>query len=360
MSWADVLLRRGLGSVVLMMLAAPAWASAPWRVVARVSSPEDAALLERVRGQSSDLPVRLVTERGPPLDGAPSLRWGAAEQLAEEHQARVVLWFLREGSDVHVQVAEPASRHLFLRSARLMGAPGSLEWSAGAEALALTVRSALRAVDLGEPLGEVVEAPAPVPAPVPVPVPVLVRTLEEPLSAVPTSWWMLAVGGYAALDGYENGGHQGLSLAVGWEGADWRPALELRMGMPARLRDAYTRLTLRQHAAALWLDRPIASAGALRWMYGAGAGVVLFNRRTEALAPQVDAAPASNIVAPLVGLRTAARWSPAARFGLELSVAAELLVGRPALGYAVDGNVVARGDGWAFRPRVGLVMVFLL
>ncbi|QSQ27431.1 hypothetical protein JY651_22065 [Pyxidicoccus parkwayensis] len=362
---ADVLLRRGLGSVLLLLLAAPALASEPWRAVARVASPEDAALLERVRGQSSDLPVLLVAEVGTPLDGPSALRWSAAERLAEEHQARAVLWFLREGSNVHVQVAEPASRHLFVRSARLMGAPGSLEWSAGAEALALTVRSALRAVDLGEPLGDVVEppvvsAPAPAPAPEPVLAPAPVQSMAAPLPAASSSRWRFSVGGYAALDGYGQGGHQGLSLGAGWERDSWQPGFELRMGMPTRLLDEYTRLTLRQYAAVLRLERPFVSIDSLSCTYGLEAGAVVFTRRTEALAPQVEAAPASTIVSPLVGLRGAARWSPAARFALELSLAAEVLMGRPELGYAVDGNVVPRGDGAPIRPRAGLAMVFLL
>lgn len=352
-----VLPRRVLWGLVLVLLAMPARASEPWRAVARVATPEDAALLERVRGQSSDLPVRLVAEQGPSLDGPPALRWPAVELLAEEHQARVVLWFLREGPEVHVQVAEPASRHLFIRSARLTGAPGSLEWSAGAEALALTVRSALRAVELGEPLGEVVEAPAAVAAPAPAPEPV---RAPLPVHVTPSSRWMLAVGAYAVLDGYGQGGHQGLSLGAGREWGAWRPGLELRMGISGRLRDELTLITLRQHGAVLGLDRVAVSLDTLSCSYGLQVGAVVFSRRTQALAPQVEAAPASTMLAPLVGMRGAARWSPGTRFALELSVSAEALVGRPELGYAVDGKVVPRGEGAPIRPRAGLAMVFLL
>ncbi|WP_163997204.1 hypothetical protein [Pyxidicoccus caerfyrddinensis] len=359
---ADVLLRRVLGSVLLLLLAGPARASEPWKAVARVASSEDVALLERVRGQSSDLPVLLVAEQGAPLDGPPSARWRAAEELAERHQARAVLWFLRDGDDVRVQVAEPASRHLFVRTARLDGQPGSLEWSAGAEALALAVRSALRAVDLGEPLGEVVEPPA---APSLAPVetveapPPSVRVIAAQAPLPPSGHWMLAVGVQAALDGYARSGHQGLLLGAGWEGDSLRLGLQLLAGLPAGLSDERTRLTLGQHAAVLWADVPLVSTGPLACAAGLGAGAVVFTRRTEALAPEVDAAPSSTLLALLLGPRFSARWSLATRLALEASVSAELLLGRPALGYGIDGNFVPRGDGWAVRPRVGLVMVFL-
>ncbi|MCY1014904.1 hypothetical protein [Pyxidicoccus sp. MSG2] len=355
---ADVLLRRVLGSVLLLLLAGPARASEPWRVVAHVASAEDEALLERVRGQSSDLPVLLVEDPGPPFEGPSSARWLAAEGRAERHQARVVLWFLRDGADVHVQVAEPSSRHLFVRSARLDGKPGSLEWSAGAEALALAVRSALRAVDMGEPLGEVVEPPA-VPPPVPVAPPAPVRTVEAPPPASSPGQWMLSVGAHAALDGYARRGHQGLLLGAGWEGDSLRLGLQFLAGLPARLSDAHTRLTLGQQGAVLWADVPLASTGPLGCAAGLGAGAVVFTRRTEALAPEVDAAPSSAMLALLLGPRLTARWSPATRLALEASLSAELLLGRPSLGYAIEGNIVPRGDGWAVRPRAGLAMVFL-
>ncbi|WP_205525729.1 hypothetical protein [Pyxidicoccus trucidator] len=385
---AAVVSRRMLASVLLVLLAGAARASAPWRTVARVATAEDAALLERVRGQSSDLPVLLVAESGAPLDGAPASRWRAAEQLAKRHEARAVLWFLREGPDVRVQVAEPASRHLFVRSARLDGRPGSLEWSAGAEALALAVRSALRAVDAGQPLGEVVEtsggsAPAgaveagrPLPphtAEAPVkdvdggmnsssvsaPAPERISEASSP-AASSGDRWMLAVGAQAALDGYTQGGHQGLLLGAGWEGRSLRLGLQFLAGRPARLRDEYTRVSLGQYAATLWADLLLVSTGPLECSAGLGVGAVAFSRGTEALTPEVEAEPSSSMLALLLGPRLSARWSPATRFALEASLSAELLLGRPALGYAIDGNFVPRGDGWAVRPRLGLAMVFFL
>ncbi|MFP2924668.1 hypothetical protein ACLESO_05510 [Pyxidicoccus sp. 3LG] len=168
---------------------------------------------------------------------------------------------------------------------------------------------------------------------------------------------MLAVGAHASLDGYAKGGHQGLLLGAGWEGPSLRFRLQVLAGLPARLRDERTQVTLGQYSAALWADLPVASTGALELSAGLGAGVVGFSRRTEALAPEVDAEPSRIIPALLVGPELSARWNAGSRLAFEASFAGELLLGRPALGYAVDGNLVSRGDGWAVRPRVGLALV---
>ncbi|WP_171817886.1 hypothetical protein [Pyxidicoccus fallax] len=394
--------RRMRVSVLWVLLAGPAMAAEPWTAVVRVASTEDTALLERVRGQSSDLPVRLVTDSGAALEGPAASRWRSVTRLAERHQARAVLWFLREGTTVRVQVAEPASRHLFVRAARLEGQPGSLAWSAGAEALALAARSALRAVDAGAPLGEVVEPAAPEPgravdedemespaalgsgrardagegrassaalgsgrtgesgvqgaspaAPAPV------RDGEAGEAVAAPAHWSLTVGAHAALDGYTGGGHQGLLLGVGREWRSLRLGLQLLAGLPARMWDEHTRLSLGQYAGVLWADLPLVSTGSLACAAGLGVGGVGFSRGTEALGEDVEAEPPGFMLALLMGPRVSARWSVSTRLALEASVSAELLLGRPALGYAVDGNFVPRGDGWAVRPRAGVAVVFL-
>ncbi|CAM4313703.1 Biopterin-dependent aromatic amino acid hydroxylase family profile domain-containing protein [Corallococcus soli] len=42
---------------------------------------------------------------------------------------------------------------------------------------------------------------------------------------------------------------------------------------------------------------------------------------------------------------------------LEVALSGELLLGRPRLGYARDGDFVLREDGWSVRPRLGVGMV---
>lgn len=398
-------------AVLLVALSSSSVAAEPWTAVVRVASDEDTSLLVRVRGQSSDLPVRLEVSPGAPLGEFREGPWLAAERLAGRHQARAVLWFVREGSDVRVQVAEFDSRRLFSRAARMGQSPGSLEWSTGAEALALAARSALRAVEAGAPLGDVVEVALPGHASNgeevgPGDDSVVARHIGEVASGdgaalrPPTStspgeavalaekgasasaregvaspreglrpasaeehrahqMW-LSLGGHAALDGYTRTGHQGLVAGVGWQPGQWRLRAQVLASVPTRLRDTRTELTLGQHAASVWAGLPWATAERLDVEAGLGAGAVVFTRRTQALTEEVEAAPPGTMVALLMGPELRARWRMGARVGLEASMAAEVLLGRPELRYAIDGNFVSRGVGWAVRPRLGLVMVVFL
>jgi hypothetical protein len=363
MRWLDTVVR--LEQVLLLLLVvSPAGAAEPWRAVARVASEEERLLLERVRGQSSDLPVLLVEDPGPPLALKEPLRWRGAEALAEVHQARAVLWFQRTGVLLHVHLAEPGTRHLFVRAAQVRGRPGSLEWSTGAEAVALVVRSALRAVEVGEPLGEeVAVAPAPpepveslLPAESLVPEPPVSVPTPAPVSA-PRSPWQLAVGAQAALDGYGMGGLQGGVLGAGWEQGGWRVRLQLFVGLPAEREDGRTRVALRQQGGGVWADATLASTERWRWALGGGVGAVRFSRHTEAQVPEVEATPSRQVFALATGPESSLRWRLSRRVALEAAVAAEALWGRPVLGYLEAGEFVTHSDGWSVRPRLSVTGV---
>ncbi|MFP2902787.1 hypothetical protein ACLEQD_41860, partial [Corallococcus sp. 4LFB] len=178
--------QRVVGLALWLALGGSAGAAGPWRAVARVASSEDRALLERVRGQSSDLPVVLKAEAGASMEASPGGAWREAERMAMRQDARAVLWFTRAGAELRVSVAAPRTGHLFLRSARVEGAPETLTWSVGAEALALAVRSALRAVEAGEPLGEVVASPPPPPVVAAPPAPPAPAPVAKAPPGVPT------------------------------------------------------------------------------------------------------------------------------------------------------------------------------
>ncbi|MCY1030944.1 hypothetical protein OV207_05700 [Corallococcus sp. BB11-1] len=353
--WEVRVWQRVVGLAMVLALGSPAWAAEAWRAVARVASPEDRALLERVRGQSSDLPVVLTGEDGPALEASPDGAWREAERVAARQDARAVLWFVREGPALRVCVAAPRSGHLFVRSARVEGTPETLTWSVGAEALALAVRSALRAVDAGEPLGEVVAPPPPPPVvaapPEPPPPP-------APVAEERPSLGVFVQGGlHAALDGYHPGGQQGLSLGAGWAGRALRLHAQVLAALPVHLRDAYTDVRLAQGAALVWADVPFGQVGALEGSVGLGAGVAGFWRRTEALGTDVEASPSRLLAAFVVGPAVRAWWRVGSALALEVALSGELLLGRPRLGYARDGDFVLREDGWSVRPRLGVGMV---
>ncbi|SEU09607.1 hypothetical protein [Stigmatella erecta] len=361
MRWLDTVVR--LAQVLtLLLVASPARGAAePWRAVARVSSDEERLLLERVRGQSSDLPVLLVADPGPPLELGEPARWRGAEALAGAHQARAVLWFQRTGVMLHIHLAELGTRHLFVRAAQVRGRPGSLEWSAGAEAVALVVRSALRAVEVGEPLGEEVAVAPPPPEPAEPLLPAVSLVPEPPApvaSVAPSGPWQLAVGAQAALDGYGMGGTQGVVLGAGHEG-DWlRVRLQLFVGLPAAREDGRTRVGLRQQGGGVWGDATLAATPRWRWALGGGVGVVSFSRDTEARVPEVEATPSRTVFALAVGPESSLRWRMSRAFALEAAVAAEVLGGRPVLGYLEAGEFVTHSEGWAVRPRLSVTGVF--
>ncbi|MBZ4376520.1 hypothetical protein [Corallococcus sp. AS-1-6] len=405
---------------VVLGLWSPAWADGPWRAVARVVSAEDRALLERVRGQSSDLPVVLEVEAGRSMDSGPGGAWREAERLASRRDARAVLWFTRDGAALRVSVAAPKTGHLFVRSARVEGAPETLTWSVGAEALALAVRSALRAVDAGEPLGEVVAPPPPPPVvtPPPPPPPAVAspvaeapgakapvakspvakaqvaeapaaksqvaeapvaksqvaeapaaksRGAEAPVAEVPVAEAQVAkapadgafvqVGVHAALDGYHAWGQQGLSVGAGWAGRELRLRAQVLAALPVHLRDAYADIRLTQGAVLAWADVPFVKAGAWEGTVGLGAGVAGFWRRTEARAAEVEPTPSRMLAAFVVGSAVRVAWRVAPALALEAALSGEVLLGRPRLGYSVDGEFVLREDGASVRPRLGVGMV---
>ncbi|AGC48447.1 hypothetical protein MYSTI_07175 [Myxococcus stipitatus DSM 14675] len=355
-----VLIRLGLVAALCLGGVSRAEAASPWLAVACVTTEEDGALLERVRGQSSDLPVELRAMPAPPWEGSPQAQWRSVVELAGAHHARAVLWFQRAGPEVRIHFAQPASRHLFVRTARLEGAPGALEWSAGAEAVALVVRSALRAVEAGQPLGEVVEAPPPAVAP------------REDLPLPPELWamppaaeddtplrWQVLVGGMAVLDGYSSSGHQGLWLGSGWEFRPVRVRFQVLAGLGEVLDDGRTEVELDQYAAGLWADMTLFDTGTFRWGLGAGVGALAFSRKTESRFKLIQATQPKFTPAVLAGPEMSLRWRFSRRVGVEAFVAADAVMGRPLLGYSEDGNFVVRNEGWGIRPRGVLALVVM-
>ncbi|QSQ12834.1 hypothetical protein [Myxococcus landrumensis] len=352
-----VLIRLGLVAALCLSGVSRAEPVSPWLAVARVTTEEDGALLERVRGQSSDLPVELRAMPGPTLEGSPQSQWRSIVELAGVHHARAVLWFQRSGPEVRIHFAQPASRHLFVRTARLEGAPGALEWSAGAEAVALVVRSALRAVEAGRPLGEVVEAPPPVREDLPLP-PELWAMPPAAEDDTPLRWQVL-VGGMAVLDGYSSSGHQGLWIGSGWEFRPVRVRFHVLAGLGESLADGRTRVQLDQYAAGLWVDTPLLDTETFRWGLGAGVGALVFSRTTESQFKRIQAARPSLTPAMLVGPEMSLRWRFSRRVGVEAFLGADAVMGRPLLGYSEDGNFVMRNEGWGVRPRGVLALVVM-
>ncbi len=339
---------------------------APWVAVLRTSSPEDEALARRVQGQLSDLPVVLRVKPGTAPGSSDAEQWWTAVDLAASESARLALWFSHAPDGITVHIAEPSTQHLFVRRIQADPAGGRLSRSAMAEAAALVVRSAVKALEAGHEVGVEVkvepQAPTPPAEPMP-PVALEVPPRAElppavPISATPLreGAWVLAVGWQVAVDGASPRGQQGPQLVAGWEGRRLRARVLLLPSLPAHLSDAYTRVTLSRHALVVGAGVGLKPAERLRLGADFGAGLVGFHRRSVALRPDVVASPTRFTLAAAVSPELSARWS-AGPVALEMSAAVDVMAGVPTLGYTRGDEFLLRNALWVAQPRLGLALL---
>jgi hypothetical protein len=333
-------------------------AQEPWAAVLRASSPEDAQLAERLQGQLSDLPVVLRVSPGPAPSTEATEQWRTAVALAEQGPFRVVIWFHHESEAIVVHVAEPATRRLLVRRVQVETHRRKGR-SAAAEAAALIVRSALKALVAGNPVGDVVEE---VPEPPALDPPALEPSPPPPApapasSAAPTrEGWGMSVGWQSTLVGDGPLGQHGARLGVGWEGARLRARVLLLASLPTPLSDEYTRVSLSRHALGAGVDAAVVSTEHFRLGAGLEVGLAGILRDTVALAPGVQAAPL-RLTPSLYGAPTlAARWR-AGPVALEASLALDVLTTVPTLGYQQQGTFILRNSLWRAQPRFGLAIL---
>ncbi|WNG24816.1 hypothetical protein F0U62_12965 [Cystobacter fuscus] len=325
----------------------------PWAAVLRASSAEDTELAERLQGQLSDLPVVLRVNPGPAPSTEATEQWRTAVSLAEQGPFRVVIWFHHEPEAIVVHVAEPATRRLLVRRVQVETHRRKGR-SAAAEAAALIVRSALKALVAGSPVGDVVEEVPDPPALEPPPPPPAPAPVSS--TAPAREGWGVSVGWQGTLVGAGPLGQHGAQLGVGWEGARLRARVLLLASLPTPLSDEYTRVSLSRHALGAGVDATVVSTEHFRLGAGLEVGFAGHLRDTVALAPGVQASPL-RLTPSLYGAPTlAARWrgGPVA---LEASLALDVLTTVPTLGYLQQGTFILRNSLWRAQPRFGLAIL---
>jgi len=325
------------------------------RTVVRAATSADRELLSRVQGQTVDVDVELLPVRDP-LEASVSAQLRAAAALSRKHSARVVVWFrhLPDG-EVVVYVADPGEGTVLIRQVATPVAGGSsVERSAAAEAAALVVRSALKALAAGGRIG--VERPEVAAPPEP----------EEPPEAPTTATkrrsrtaWLTSVGWHSALDGASSFGVTGLTARLGHQRGRVVFALVAAASLPVSIEDDLTSVEIARHvaAASLGVDAWAGERAALTAELSVG--VVGFFRSTVALQPEAEPTPSRVTPALLVapGLRLRVRPLSSVRsVWLELGVAADIVIGRPELGYERDGEFVRRDQLWPVQPRAELAL----
>ena len=331
-------------AVWLMLLLLPMVARADRRGVAVREGPHDALILERLRGQLADLDVALAVDASmpePTLDA----QLASAERIASEHGARVVVWFVPRGRAIEVAIATPAEHRLFIREI-----PPATD-STMAEATAIAVRFALRAIAAGGTIG--IELPAPGAHD---PAPTVREPAPEPAPAVAVSPGFAleaSLGWQAALDGGPSPAAQALVQRTSLARGPWAVSLSLALGVPGTWRPAPdVALDVSRSGALVEIERRLGGGFAA----GVGAGALLYHRSTTA-AP-TGLAPTPSASTPAFAATAELSWHAhlAHRVGIVVAVGVDAVAHAPAASLARDNMVEVAGTIRAVQPRASLAL----
>jgi hypothetical protein len=329
------------------------------------SPARDALLAQRVRGQLSDRPVRLIEHPEPSDDPSLGAELDAADRMARDNPARAVVWFASTGpnaSQLLVIVAEPAGGRVLVRrvdaalpSALTGGAAGALD-SATLETAALIVRTALEGLAAGAVIGLERKDVAPPPAPAPVAAPPALPSAppaERARTAASSRHWGLSLGWRAMFDGEAI--QQGLAARAHYAFSRLSIGFLATQSLGADLVDDYATLRVSMHTFGASFGVAALTTPELELWLNAASGVALFERSTEPRQAVVEATPARATPTWFGALEAQASWFPgwAGGFcGAWLSAGAEV-VRSPTFGYSVGGEFLETRTPWLVRPTGG-------
>lgn len=315
-----------------MVLLVPMLAQAePVQVIVRQGA-RDATVVQRVRGQLADLDdVVLEIDASEP---EPTL--AAQLATAERLDARVVVWFTTRNNNVVVAVATPRDHRLFVREI-----PAAAE-SAMAEAAAIAVRSAVRAISLGGTIG--VEVKAPEPAPI-VAEPVAVATPAPAISA--------SLGWQVALDGGAARGAHALAQRTTIARGAWAASLSLTLGAPLEWRAADdVALDVSRSGALVGRERRLGGGLAV----GIGAGALLYHRSTSSTPTGLAPTPSNTTFAFAASVEAAWHTKLTRHIGLVASLGVDVVAGAPEAALSRSGTVETVDAIRPVQPRASLAL----
>lgn len=333
-----------------MLLLLPVVARADRLVVAVRQGPRDAVIVERLRGQLADVDdIALSIE---PASPEPTLeaQLAAAEHLAADRGARVVVWFVPRGRALEVAIATPAEHRLFMREI-----PPATE-STMAEAAAIAIRGALRAIAAGGTIG--VELPAahpantppeapPAPEPPPTPEP------RAPVPASPRFALEASLGWQVALDGGPSHGAQALVQRTSLARGPWAASLALALGVPGTWRPTSdVALDVSRSGALLELERRIGGGVAA----GLGAGALVYHRSTTAAPTGLTPTPSTSTAAFAATAELSWHAHLAHGVGVVVAASVDVVAHAPAASLSRSGTVEVAGTIGAVQPRASIAV----
>lgn len=342
-------------TTALQVGAQPAFPVALW-----LQGRDDAALKTRIEGQTADLTVALlpIVRDGQKL--SPRERLAAAGGLLSETGARALLYWEpspRGGRRLRVLSGDRVfSRELGGESAEEPARSATLE------SAAVIVRTVLRTLLAGEQTGvslseAVTETESEA---APRPPGVAQDQTQTPLRARRPGF-VLSLGWQGTFDGHSPPGQQALSLSFGLTVSRLVIRLWGQGGLPVGIEDGVSRISLSRHGVALGVLGAAVQGERLRLHVGALVGMCGYYRTTDTVSAGYEATPPRFIPALCVSPRIELWLRPARRVPLylELWAGAELVLGRPRLGYDEGGAFAPRGGPWPVQPALGLSLAYL-
>jgi hypothetical protein len=347
-----------LALAAIAFLARPASGADTQRVIVRVTDPASRALMQRIRGQTSDLDQQISEVAQPPMEPRISDELASARRLAARSDARVVVWFDTTGESLTLFFSVPREGRTLVRTME----QESPTASATLEAAALVVRSVLRALASGATIGVTLAKPLDVPA--------APETASEQPSAPPPQvspappvpedrWgWVVSAGWHATLDG-PGTWLQGVEARAGARHGIWSAGLQAALDAPTQLSDPYATVRLSRGTAVAFVALAIPTSDALHLALSMGVGAAGFPRQSLEVASGVTRAPdswnTSAVFATDLGASYRMHWQGAV-WAIALRAGADLVVSPPTIGYEVGGAFIAEHALWNVQPKAVLAL----
>jgi hypothetical protein len=383
------------------------------RLVLRIASDSDRALLPRLRGQLSDVDATLIVAETSVLEAELADQLEVARALATLHHADVIVWCAGAGKERLVHIVLPRAERRLTRQLTGPGNDDDALSSSELETAAVLVRSALLALAQGVELGVPMQEPAAQQPPgsepkeaadtrdmpaaatqpraadapdselhrsspakanaaadsgeLPVTLPPLpastqthVDHAEPPPPRQPSSTALplrarLSLGAQLALDGQSSSGQRGLYARVGLSLGAWALYAFGALSLASEIEDPYFALRVARHAVGVLLERQLPLTETLWLGLAVQAGALLFRRTSRAESSGAVSYPASLTAAFALGPELAFGWLPG-RFGLSVRIGLDCLPNAPRFETAritPDRSAISHSL-WSFEPRIAL------